>query len=367
MGEIDRRNEALNVVIRAARLTQGDGTAAYLTMMGVRLLEMHRVLKQTGSIYLHCDPTASHYLKASLDAIFGKDNFRNELVWFYKNASRGKKQWARSHDILLWYSKDIRKYTFNREAVLIPFESGMTAWRYSKGGQAGKPMPKGKTPDDVITMPSLNTMDKERTGWATQKPLALLNRIIRAGSNPGDLVLDPFAGCATCCVAAEMEDRQWIGIEACENASDIIQVRLDEADLGRLGTQEDASRKVTIQRNVPRRTDDEGIALAKEQKTKAYKTKENLDDLYGKQRGHCNGCGTHYHWKDFHHDHITPQVKDGGHELENLQLLCGNCNSTKHANSMERLWERLYERELPISPAGWKYLKQRGCKDWRIA
>ena len=213
-------------VIQFARQSYGDDMGAFLCFMGVRLMEMHRILKPTGSIYLHCDPTASHYLKAMMDAIFGRKQFINELIWWYKNASRGKKRFAKSHDVILWFSRDHRKYRFNREDVLIPFESKMTEWRYSKGGQSGKEMPKGKTPDDVILMPSLNTMDKERVGYPTQKPLAFYETIIKASSNPGEIVLDPFAGCATTVISAEKLERQWVAIDLWEGAYGVVLQRL---------------------------------------------------------------------------------------------------------------------------------------------
>lgn len=144
---------------------------------------------------------------------------------------------------------------------------------------------------------------------------------------------------------AEIEGRQWIGIEACENATDIIQIRLDEADLGELGGQANASDKVTIERNIPKRTDAEGIAEAKEKKTKAYKTKENMDFLYGEQRGTCNGCYTLISWEKFHFDHIIPRSRGGSNELENLQLLCGHCNSTKGDGTMKDLERRRQMQE----------------------
>lgn len=186
---------------------------AYIVYMTYRLLEMKRVLKPTGSIYLHCDPTSSHYLKVMMDSIFGHSNFQNEIVWYYKNASRGKKRRAKAHDIILWYSKHPDHYTFNRDDVLVPFESGMTEWRYTKGGQSGQEMPRGKTPDDVITMPSLNAMAKERLGYPTQKPIALLEEIVKASSNEEDVVFDPFCGCGTTIRAAHLHNRNWIGCD----------------------------------------------------------------------------------------------------------------------------------------------------------
>ncbi len=187
--------------IQSIEVIHGKPMMSYITYMAQRIVEMHRILKSTGSIYLHCDPTASHYLKIVLDRIFGKENFRNEIVWYYKNASRGKSKYANSHDVIFWVSKS-QKYIFNRNEILQEFDSGMTAWRYKKGGQAGKPMPKGKTPDDVITLPSLNAMAKERTGYPTQKPLALLNRIIKASTEGGG---------GQCCVRSVLWMRNYSG------------------------------------------------------------------------------------------------------------------------------------------------------------
>ena len=375
LSEIDNHNEALSAVIRAARLAQDEGTAAYLTMMGVRLLELHRVLKPTGSIYLHCDPTASHYLKASMDAVFGKDNFQNDLVWCYQPNGRGPKQgFHRKYDNLLLYSAP--GATFHRPygemsagsvAKYTKIDEDGRRYKDFKGRRSYLDEAKGRpVPSYWTDIPFLST-GKEKTGWTTQKPVTLLQRVIKASSNPGDLVLDPFAGCATCCEAAEIEGRQWVGIEACEEATEIIQDRLDAADLGSLGR---SRPRAIIRRSAPLRTDADAPPPEKptpKRTTRSYKTIENLRHLYWKQGGDCNGCGGNYHYKDFHHDHIHPRSKDGGDEIGNLQLLCGHCNSTKGNRAMESLWERLYEQQLPISPAGWEYLKQRGCKDWRIA
>ncbi len=208
---------------------------AYLSYMAERLVEMHRVLKSTGSVYFHCDPTASHYLKIVMDGIFGRKNFINEVVWYYTNASRGKKKFANSHDVIFWYCKSTNKHTFNRDEILQEFSIGMTEWRYKKGGQAGKKMPAGKTPDDVITLPSINSMSKERLGWPTQKPIVLLDRIVKASSNKGDVVLDPFCGCGTTIDAAYRLKRNFIGIDVSYFALEVVRdhrmKRKDEIDI----------------------------------------------------------------------------------------------------------------------------------------
>ena len=357
LGEIDRHNPALSAVINAARLTQGDGTAAYLTMMGIRLLELHRVLKDTGSIYLHCDPIASHYLKASMDAVFGKDNFRNDIVWFYPNSGFKAKsrKFHQVNDNLLYYVKTNGRHVWNeqrekldkpKKQPLRKFNSVTKKADMVRDGD-GKPLYKvvtDKLINSVWRIAMLNT-GTERTGWKTQKPLALLQRIIKTSSNPGDTVLDPFAGCATACVAAEMEARQWIGIEACEAGADIIQLRLDKADLGELGTLEDILSKVSIRQDIPRRTDAEGVAEAKERRTKAYKTKDNFNYLYGVQRGVCPGCKLPLPWTVFTFDHIKPQEHGGSDEMENLQLLCNRCNSTKGTGTMDQLDARLKKQK----------------------
>ena len=211
---------------------------AYLTYMAQRIIEMHRVLKDTGSLYLHCDPTASHYLKILLDEIFDKNNFRNEIVWCYRGGGSSKKDFGRRHDVLFRYSKS-KNYVFDANAVRIPYEAeGMgrkddAMWGKHKGSEKiYKPNPLGKIPDDWWTMNILNANSPERTGYPTQKPLALLHRIIKASSNEGDIVFDPFCGCATTCVAAQQLDRKWIGIDIEKQAVDILVERLsDDAGL----------------------------------------------------------------------------------------------------------------------------------------
>ena len=331
-------------VIDFARATCGDDMGAFLCFMGVRIMEMRRILKPTGSLYLHCDPTASHYLKAMLDAVFGRKQFRNEIIWFYKNASRGKKQHAKAHDVILLYAK-AGDGLFNREDVLIPYESGMTAWRYKK---------KGETPDDVITMPSLNTMDKERVGYPTQKPLALYEHLIKASSNRGDIVLDPFAGCATTPIAAEKLERQWVAIDLWEGAYSVVLQRLRHIGLALPdGVSYDpqnpnmlTDRDVHLESVPPERTDEGDTAPGFELQLRVHRPVEawqklthaeiraileEAQSLGGAQPGLvvCAGCGIALPARYFELDHVNPRAQGGENWITNRALICGPCNRRK--------------------------------------
>jgi len=205
---------------------------SYLTYMSQRLIEMHRVLKDTGSIYLHCDPTASHYLKILLDEIFGKDKFVAEIIWYYSWGSRTAKRWNRKHDVIFNYSKS-KNYTFNVDDVLderILSDASKNRLKYEGAMIMKSPSVKSDSnfilPSDVWYIATINAMSKERTGYPTQKPLALLHRIIKASSNEGDIVMDPFCGCATTCVAAQQLSRKWIGIDIEKQAAGILVERL---------------------------------------------------------------------------------------------------------------------------------------------
>ena len=257
---------------------------AYLVMMAARLVELHRVLKSTGSLYLHCDPTASHYLKIVLDAIFGVQNYRNEIVWKRTTAHSDPSRWGSVHDTLLFYSK-ANQYTWNE--VHMPYDQEYTArfnrtdpdgrkwtddnltakglsgggytyeykgatslWRMpletmkkldqegrlyftSRGGIRLKRYldeTPGLSIQDVITDVSpINSQAAERLGYPTQKPLALLERIIAASSSPGDLILDPFCGCGTTIAAAQKLGRRWVGIDITHLAIALQKYRLKDS------------------------------------------------------------------------------------------------------------------------------------------
>ena len=192
---------------------------SYTSYMAERLFAMHRILKDTGSIYLHCDPYASHYLKLVMDAIFGEKNYRNEIVWFYDDAPGRATRWfPRKHDILLSYTKG-KTWTFNGDAVRVPIlEASKERYESERviGGRSyigGESARIGKIPEDVWKIPVVKQNSEQALGYPTQKPLALYDRIIKASSNPGDLVLDPFAGCGTTIEAAKKNGRDVIGID----------------------------------------------------------------------------------------------------------------------------------------------------------
>ncbi|MDR1739096.1 MAG: HNH endonuclease [Candidatus Symbiothrix sp.] len=325
---------ALTDFIAAAGVMHSKAMAAYLTYMAQRIVEMHRVLKDTGSIYLHCDPTASHYLKGLLDEIFGKNNFRNEIVWCYRGGGSPKKDFGRRHDVILRYSKS-DNYTFIADDIRIPYQAeglGRTddaMWGKHKGtNKIYNPNPIGKVPEDWWLMNILNANDPERTGYPTQKPLALLHRIIKASSNEGDIVMDPFCGCATTCVAAQQLGRRWIGIDIAEQAREILIERLsDDAGLFKdfINTE-----------IIPQRTD---VQIVSED------DKSVKERLYKEQNGCCNGCGKYFDIWNLETDHIIPQIKGGGSYYENYQLLCGTCNRIKGARPMEYLREKIATRK----------------------
>ena len=342
MGLIADEQPAVANLLHTARLTHGKGMQSYLTMMAVRLLEMRRVLKDTGSIYLHCDPTASHYLKLLMDAVFGSACFRNEVVWHYRRWPAEQRNFQRMHDIIIFYSCRKGVNVFNK--LMHPLSPGtQKRWRGKKSNVAfaedgtrmvtqmtdedsmGAPM------DDVWEIPVINSQAKERVGYPTQKPLALLERIIKASSNEGDVVLDPFCGCATACVAADRLGRKWVGIDISPKAAELVNLRLQQA-MGSLFHHG----YVTARTDIPRRTDiDAPIPY-----------RQNKHVLFGQQEGLCNGCGVMFPFRNFTLDHMVPQSRGGTDHLDNLQLLCGACNSVKGDRPQEHLIARLKEMAI---------------------
>ena len=207
---------------------------AYLTFMASRLKEIHRVLKPTGSVYLHVDPTESHYLKIVMDLIFGSSNFRNEIVWCYKGAATPTRGFGWKHDCILFYSKTNGFY-FNNDAQEIhtqycrPLKNEIAVRKNKTYSWVGNPL--GKKVEDWWEIPILNPMSKERLGYPTQKPECLLERIISASCPTDGVILDPFCGCGTSCAVAAKRGISYVGIDVSSNAEDVIKKRFIDANV----------------------------------------------------------------------------------------------------------------------------------------
>ena len=360
-GLIQHEHPGLYAMLTAVRVLHGESMMAYLIYMIPRLMELHRVLKSTGSLYLHCDPTASHYLKMTLDALFGRQNFRNEISWVYSKWTNSARQFQRNHDIILFYSKAATSYRFNKlyqmtegkarslsrgwgtnvvQGVrqLIVYDREKARERIALGKHDRivyhDEAPAGVMMSDWWNLPYLGSGSKERTGYPTQKPLALLRRIILASSNEGDMVLDPFCGCATACVAAQKEKRQWTGIDISPKAAELMLKRChDDLGLESVG--------IIHREDILQRTDLGNIL--------PYNAIENKNRLFGEQDGHCNACGVRFYKANLTVDHIVARSKGGTDHISNLQLLCGSCNSIKgdrsHAWLLARLLDKGYIRK----------------------
>ena len=332
-------------VIEAARGSYGDDMGAFLCWLGVRAMEMHRVLRDDGSMYLHIDHTAHAYVKALMDAIFGHENFRNEIVWYYKTGGVSKRWFGRKHDTILFYSKS-RQYTFNplKEKSYLTHKYGFSNIRILED-QGGYYTMVGMR--DVWDIAALRGNQPETTGYPTQKPIAVYERVVEASSNPGDIVLDPFAGCATTIIAAERHDRQWVGMDIWDGAQDVVLKRLQDEGLAtknatssRLVTFGD----ITFTDLAPVRTDDNGVAapsfrLRTQRPTEpwekiSHKGMTNvLVDAQGTSDGViCAGCGRTLEKEFMELDHITPKSDRGANHIMNRILLCRPCNGRKRDN-----------------------------------
>jgi site-specific DNA-methyltransferase (adenine-specific) len=191
----------------------------FLGFLRPRLLEAHRILTSNGSLFFHIDYREVHYCKVMLDEIFGRQSFQNEIIWAYDYGARARRRWPAKHDNILWYTKDPTRYTFNLDACdRIP---------YMAPGLVGpEKAARGKTPTDVWWHTIVSPTGKEKTGYATQKPLGILERIVKVHSNPGDTVLDFFAGSGTTGEAAAKNGRRFLLVDESEEALETMQRRL---------------------------------------------------------------------------------------------------------------------------------------------
>ena len=331
-------------VVQGSRSSYGDDMGAFLCFMAVRLLAMRRVLKPTGSLYLHCDPTASHYLKELMDAVFGRKNFRNEIVWGYKTGGIPSKKgsFARKHDLILFYARG-RENTFTRLKQIS--YSHTLPEPHTKSGKAlgmlrdtvGKYravvmrdwwVEYGVNKQDDVT--PLYRNNRQRIGYPTQKPLALYERIISASSNKGDIVLDPFAGCATTCVAAERLGRQWVGIDIWDKAHETV--------VDRLRGEGELFGKVHYATEPPERTDDGETSApflrvkqaVREPHGPRMSRAEMYDILLSRQGPKCQGCDRKFDDPRYLElDHNTPRADGGINHISNRVLLCAPCNRAK--------------------------------------
>ncbi|MDA8001923.1 MAG: HNH endonuclease [Alphaproteobacteria bacterium] len=349
-GDLAAEQPDLYHVIGAASAAGGDNDKAYCIYMAIRLLELKRLLKPTGTLYLHCDQSMSHILKLILDAIFGADNFVDEVIWNYGTPSGGRagqkvKKPVKAHETLLIYASNYGEHTFNREYT--PYSESYLKW-FRHTDEDGRKFQTRKRKGEIVRqyldespgVPLSNVWsdikqlysqagwfpntkgNKEQTKYPTQKPLDLLRRIVKLSSNEGDMVLDPFCGCATTCLAAEDLKREWIGIDISPRAYELITMRFKkELEIFNV--------KIIHRTDVPTRSDQQ------------KRSKDIRRILFGKQKGICNGCEYAFPYRNFHLDHITPRAAGGQDTDDNLQLLCGACNSVKGVRSMEHLRAQL--------------------------
>ena len=386
---IMKNNEPeLHALIEGIHAINGNDWLAYLSYMSARLLEMKRILKPTGSIYYHCDPTMSHGIKLMMDAVFGRENFRNEIVWRKTNSPKAQSSaFGEQHDIILYYTKS-ESFVFNK-AHTKPDEKYLKSFRYEdkKGRYQTVPLvaaglqksdkrkqfnfrgvvapwlhkkktleewwvdglivktngayrkkeylsdSKGKIVSDIWADDDVRPLQggaKESTGYPTQKPEALLKRIINTSSNSGDTVLDPFCGCATALAVANDLGRKWIGIDISVEVEDIIKKRIPSI------------RSHQINRQT-KWNDQQGKGASRRKLIEHCLLSQKSPN--GNNKYYCNGCGAEFDVDDdVTIDHYHPKKKGGVTYYSNIQLLCKQCNNLKGDKSMEYLYIQLAER-----------------------
>lgn len=373
--EIKDDNPALFQVIEAARECHGEDIAAFLCFLSVRLLECYRVLKPTGSIYLHCDHSANSYIRMAMDAIFGTKNFRNEIVWCYTGPSNTTRWFPRKHDTIFFYVKS-KSTKFNRDSIRIPYNAETLARRGRVEGNQSYISPSvetigrrnyrqvdvlfggGKIPEDWWSDIAALTNQRERTGSPDQKPLALYERIIKASSNEGDLVLDPFCGCATTIIAARDLKRRWIGIDRRKDARYHVVCRVagisaeerkkleQRPDLAEWLQRQMAKYEAHYSSDPPVRSDggdtaapdlDPVYPVGEEYRLTHKEMHTMLIDEFGLQCWGCDFRAPDERYLEL--DHVDPRASGGSNDLDNRALLCRPCNQRKSKHlTLAGLW-----------------------------
>ena len=403
---LDQKIPAVHSVIAAAEHIHSKSMKAYLIMMAARLFECHRVLKKTGTIYLHCDDAAGHYLKLLMDGIFGQKNFRNEIVWHRNKSSKNvSKNLPRNVDYILRYTKS-NNYIFNKNTICIPYSEehkdkyfpyveegtqrrfasckldlttfggheykfrGFTKkWMWSKErmllaekqGIIYQPKPttiprykkyldssEGSIMDNIWSDIEEKGGGKKNEGYPTQKPNKLIERLVNLSTNKGDKILDPFVGSGTIPIVAEKNSLRWVGIDVSPKTIEFIKKRLKKLNLS-----EDLLDVVYGEIQIVKRNSKKIYSLRKPKDIKEipknidFKKKidpKDKEKLYGKQEGKCNNpeCNTFFHMRNLTADRIDSSI-EGYSNIENLQLLCHHCNSVKGDRTNEYLIRKTIE------------------------
>ena len=400
---LERRFEGLHRLIEAVRYMHSDGMAAYLCYMAVRIIEIRRVLKPTGTLYLHCDNTANAYIRQLLDGVFGAGNFRNELVWQYGKMSSTKRNFPKNHDTIYRYSKGNR-------SVFTPIPGGDSEYRtrfqrYLTDNQVlygtvknsadrlitgrirkreqelQRPLEDGDVlfdfdeefgiQSDVIYQSIIKGNARERTGYPTQKPITLAERIVAASSRPGDVVLDCFAGCAYTAIAAERLERRWIACDFNPRAWTVLKRQFSKPNLVLLRCNDETTGQAVLGNEpvvtvhgpseLPVRTTPivapEPRATGLPEPTFKVPASiiperemlEKLLEFSGYQAWCCGFAnrradGTIIRTtRNFHLDHLQPESKDGSHQITNRAAMCPSHNIRK---SNRMIYLRDYRREI---------------------
>ena len=321
-------------VIEAARVASGDDMAAFLCWLSVRVMELHRILKPTGSLYLHIDHTAHAWVKALLDGVFGRKNFVNEIAWCYKSGGASpKRHFSRKHDIILFYKRGAQ-YTFNPQREK-SYNRGLKPYRF-KGVEEFKDAIGWYTlvgMKDYWQLDMVGRTSSERMGYPTQKPLALYERMILSSSSPSDVILDPFCGCATTPIAAERLGRRWVGMDIWDGAFDTVRQRMEDnrqllgdipeihysktpplrTDMG-----QEAAPTLVLKLQVP---EPPGLKMSHAEMKQFLIQNEGI---VGK------GCLRKFddeRYLDL--DHNVPRSDGGINHISNRMLLCSPCNRAK--------------------------------------